>query len=757
MKKQIMTLLTASLLLGTSCSSDFLEEKMVSTITQDYFNTEDGLEQLIVGTYDALLWKYSWQEGPYMFHISSDAETAGSNSFDQYLSSTWAASGAIGNTWANDLLGYYAKQLLGGYPIINNCNRAIESITEGKALGRFATDKAYAAQRLSEAYFNRAWVYYMFVTQFGDVYYNPHSNSSLPAAFNYPRTTSEEIYKHMIADMRYAYDNLPLYTAFSGTEGRERITKGAAAHFLAKLYLQRAQAANYAQYRNADGTINPNDPNAHLGMLYKGNVSTDLDSAIFFATEVINMGYSLADDYADLFEQAVGAYPADSNNEIILAAAYAPNERNSRYGMRFQCYHTCNYVQALWGLPNRTWEYGHMNVRLRQNDWAYDVFTDKMADSRFQKTFRLEYKASLSTSATGVDQEYYTYDDSKNTTQTWTAEDAAYFNEHILPTYTRESWGGRQAVAGEHKIGKGDLGLVFLENSKETAIPLAEAKAQPYVLFPRWVVTEDGKYLYRRKGDNSGNNWAEAQDWGLEMGMGVSACISKFTDINRTGLNSEYGGRNVSIFRLAETYLIRAEAKGRKGDFSGAVADINEVRRRAAYKPGEERAEVLARLYPGHETLTAGEKTYPYTVENDKTNAMEITEAYFTPGTPEAKAENYPATATTKEQCFVHFIYNEITREALGEEVLYEGIHHAGIQADRILYHAQMASTLKGLWPVSDNVHANGQGQDGNGKGYFQPYNTFKPFPQTFINMLTDENGKLLDAAGRAAYQNPGY
>ena len=27
---------------------------MVSTITQDYFETEQGLEQLIVGTYDAL-------------------------------------------------------------------------------------------------------------------------------------------------------------------------------------------------------------------------------------------------------------------------------------------------------------------------------------------------------------------------------------------------------------------------------------------------------------------------------------------------------------------------------------------------------------------------------------------------------------------------------------------------------------------------------------------------------------------------------
>ncbi|MBP3355540.1 MAG: RagB/SusD family nutrient uptake outer membrane protein [Rikenellaceae bacterium] len=753
MKKQIMTLLTASLLLGTSCSSDFLEEKMVSTITQDYFDTEEGLEQLIVGTYDALRWKYSWQEGPYLFHISSDAEIASNTAIDEYMTSAWSASGAMGNTWANDLLGYYGKQLLGGYPIINNCNRAIESITQGKAKGRFATDPAYAAQRLSEAYFNRAWVYYMMVTTFGDVYYNPHSNSSLPAAFNYPRTTSEEIYKHMIADMRYAYDNLPLYTAFSGTEGRERITKGAAAHFLAKLYLQRAQAAEFGQYRNADGSIDNNNPNAYLGMLYKGNVSTDLDSAIFFATQVINMGYSLADDYADLFEQAVGAYPCENNNEIILAASYGPKLANSRYGMRFQCYFNCNYVQALWGLPGKTWTYGNQNVRLRQNDWAYDVFTDKMADSRFEKSFLLEFKALLSTSTTGVDQEYYTYNDSKNTTKTWTAEDAAYFNEHILPTYTRESWGGREAVAGEHKIGKGDLGLVFLENSKQTAIPLAEAKAQPYVLYPRWVVTEDGKYWYRRNGYTD----YATNDVGLEKGMGISACISKHNDINREGVGSEYGGRNVTMFRLAETYLIRAEAKGRKGDFPGAIDDINEVRRRAAYKPGEERAEVLARLYPGHETLTAGEKTYPYTVENDKTNAMEIDATYWDGSSAASKAENYPEQANTDLKRFVHFIYNELTREEVGELNLYEGIHHAGIQAERILWHNQMASTLKGHWDAADNVDGV-LGQTGDGKGMFNPaIHTFKPFPQTFINMLTDENGKLLDEAGRAAYQNPGY
>ena len=47
-----------------SCGDDFLEEKMVATITQDYFETETGVEQLIVSTYDALRVTKQYQQGP---------------------------------------------------------------------------------------------------------------------------------------------------------------------------------------------------------------------------------------------------------------------------------------------------------------------------------------------------------------------------------------------------------------------------------------------------------------------------------------------------------------------------------------------------------------------------------------------------------------------------------------------------------------------------------------------------------------------
>jgi hypothetical protein len=69
-----------------------------------------------------------------------------------------------------------------------------------------------------------------------------------------------------------------------------------------------------------------------------------------------------------------------------------------------------------------------------------------------------------------------------------------------------------------------------------------------------------------------------------------------------------------------------------------------------------------------------------------------------------------------------------------------------------------MASSETGLWPVATNT-ANGNGQDGNGKGkgQYKKHHTFRPWPNAYLILLTDEKGSVLDAAGRAAYQNPGY
>lgn len=759
----------------SACSDDFLKEEMVSTITQDYLNTEQGLNQLIVSTYNAERFYQTYHEGPNMFEAGHDCnETNGNTALNSFAPSVWAPSGSIG-TQANQFMGFQSKQqdgfLIGSYPIIDNCNKAITAIRSGAALGQYASSPVYAAARLSEVLFNRAFAYYNLNTVFGDVYFSTTSSTSLPSNYQYPRTPAEVMFKELISDLRYAVENLP---ASYGDSEFGRATKYAAAHLLAKIYLNRYQGKDYgtAEYgRKADGTIDNSNEKSYLGMLYKGTGTADLDSCIHYASMVID-AHPLAADYFELFRHDLGDFTTEKTTENVLNAIYSESGDNYRYGNRVITFCNGDYTGDKYGIPGRLWEYGSKsNIAFYNNDFGLDVFTNKIHDSRFQKTFRLTYVTGLNktgSSTPGLHGEYYAYNDKNNKTYTWTAAQAAYFNEHVLPTYKRPSWGGRMAVAGEHKMGAEDISRGMIENTKETAIDIELLEAQPYPVFARWV-KEGDKYYYRPQINNDGNGYTfrNSQNfYGLENSAksGKATC-RKYEDPNRSGVDSEYGGRDIPLMRSAEMYLVRAEAYGRKGQYDKAINDINVLRKRAAFKTTDYREDVLARLYPGHETLTEAEQVYPYQVADDNTSyeAIKVDATYWDGTSEKSKLEDYCPAANTNDKRFLEFIYNEYAREFCQEFIYYGVIHHAGVQAQRVQWHSQMGANVtnttyaaKTNWPTSDN-YSGTNGQTGNPKGHFQNFNTLKPFSRTYMELLTDENGVLLDEAGKKAYQNYGY
>ena len=63
--------------------------------------------------------------------------------------------------------------------------------------------------------------------------------------------------------------------------------------------------------------------------------------------------------------------------------------------------------------------------------------------------------------------------------------------------------------------------------------------------------------------------------------------LLKYFDPLRLSVNDGQGGREWVKMRLAETYLIAAEASGRNGDYQTAADYINVVRKRAAWQDGE--------------------------------------------------------------------------------------------------------------------------------------------------------------------------
>ena len=218
---------------------------------------------------------------------------------------------------------------MGAYPHINNCNIALDIIDNVKP-GRFGTDETFRKTRRAEVLFLRAWAYYLISNQLGDVPLLLAARREDNGIYNYPKAKLEDIYKQMFTDATYAYQNLP------ATTDRGRASKWTAGHLLAKLYLNRAQAAPFQ-----------NSSEQYLKMLYKGNVTTDLDSCIAVATEVINgVGgvASLATDYYSLFDPKVAE--ATPSKEVIWAAQFDINvSLNGRFtGNRSVNYHIGDYT-----------------------------------------------------------------------------------------------------------------------------------------------------------------------------------------------------------------------------------------------------------------------------------------------------------------------------------------------------------------------------------------------------------------------------
>jgi hypothetical protein len=704
-----------------SCK-DFLEEKQVSTLTQDFYKTEAGLDGLIRGLYVYARVKHEWDaNGARLIETETDAymsaniDWARVNSL-HYGSDISSISNNVNNYigGANDV---YAP--MGAYPHINNCNIALD-IMETVRPGRFGTDELYASNRKAEILFLRAWAYYLISNQLGAVPLQLTARYEDNGIYYYPKAPLADIYDQIISDLQFAYNNLP---ASQGERGRA--TKWAAGHLLAKLYLNRAQAFDFQ-----------NSGRTHLEMLYKGgNKAVDLDSAISIATEVINGVGGLAPDYAMLFDPKISE--TAPHKEVLWIAQFDVNTSlNGRFQNRSVNYHIGDYT-ANTGVT-RSQAYGRPFGVFKPTDWGYDNFRDKVNDSRFYKTFQYEYISNMPSL-------------SSSTSFTWSQPAANWWNAN-------KPAGEPAVTVNSKRILNGKRALIYLENQQSEALDSAMVLSMPFQFMVRWIKSaKTGNYYYRI--------WHDAK-----TGMGLATqrvppylSSRKWVDPLKGGsadegnFNSESGTRDMILMRLAETYMIRAEAYGRKGLFSEAVNDINVLRRRAAYKPGESRPAVQVQYEPRAVSIPANEKVFPYLVSASTENAILVSENHFTPGMPEAIAEGYIPTVSTKEDMFIHFIYNEKAREFLSEGIAWEDLHNAGILYERVNYLNQMASNLRSvMWPVATNTE-NGNGQNGVGKGQFLEIHTFRPWPNAYLSLLTDENGKPLTEEQSAHYQNPGY
>jgi len=259
---------------------------------------------------------------------------------------------------------------------------------------------------------------------------------------------------------------------------------------------------------------------------------TDYQEAYTTARDLIDTraqyGLSLLPDFGKVYEEG-----NESNTEVIWTSQHTSNLAfNGPNNSGIVNFSADNILNHMW-VPQyerqpgmiRSTQYGRPYIRCTPTRWMTDtVWGNKTNDTRYSKTFQTVW----------------------------------YANDPVTPsTYPRwptplPAGAPPGAVAGQLKFGFGDS-AIYMPGTDRTNAQIAASR--PLLIPPR--------------------NYSSS----------LSPYMMKYNDTKRANLNFP-SIRPVIAYRLAETYLIAAEAAFRIGNMGDAVTYINTIRTRAAYPTG---------------------------------------------------------------------------------------------------------------------------------------------------------------------------
>lgn len=308
MKKYIYLFAVSGLFALGSCSDDFLEnEPYTELVTENFYSTPKDAFQGLVAVYD-ILQREGYGNTLLTSEIASDncfggygiADGQGDLEWDRFLFVTDKDMNAT--AWKTGYQGIYRANIL-----LENLNKV-----------NWGTDTALKTKYEAEARFLRAHFHFQLARMFGDIVALDHTLKT--AEYYSPRSATEETYKLIASDLKFAADNLGTENySQTGNANYGRITKWAAEAYLARTFLF------YTGYYNK----------ADLA-----GVVTKTQAVTYINDVVNNSGHGLVADYAKLWLAAsFGQFAGEDNTEMVFAVRFngsGKGDWNLHEGNRFQ-------------------------------------------------------------------------------------------------------------------------------------------------------------------------------------------------------------------------------------------------------------------------------------------------------------------------------------------------------------------------------------------------------------------------------------
>lgn len=699
-----------------SCAESFLEEELNTSYNTDYFNTPEGLEQLAISLYGNIRWHFGYEWAYAYTLIGTDEFVMGNDNTSEPwytynnnlgpLNYTTAVGAPNGNCPGVDAL--WNEMYYG----IASCNTIIAKADDVIA------DETLRNWCLATAYFLRGYNYYRLTAQYGHCVLQTTPTEGVVR--NFEDATPEQCWEQTISDLRMAYN------LFAGEDDRfgKGVTwcKSTAAHWLAKALLFRVSERNDSWNEN-----------------YK---NADIEEAIRMCDYAIAQ-HPLVDNYSDLYANYTGVNcPIESTSEIIMASpSNATSNTKGRYGNRTLYYFHSQFSNYSGGWIARGYATGGKDFqRCVPTEYAYGIY-DHVGDARMWKTFRTVMGANTNKNV------------ATNPQQIELGDPAIIFilNKKDDNTYDKYQFGCPTQIKLKEGVNANDL--TSYDPANYDYFPNFTDDAGRLPAWGKGESTTTEGHFTDKKGQwvpvagilYQNGQWVR-DNFKSQPRCNMYAHINKTTAGDGAKDQADDSYRDVTMSRSGETYLMRAELKVRKGDYAGAMDDINVIRKRASWKEGENRSyytdgSEAARTQPG-----ANVEKLDQTLLNINTYYLSNPDLDWTTAASDIQLKTFPSNLPAEDEAVIakigvssdyqralHFILNERTRELLGEWQRWETLSRTGTLVLR----------CKAL---NDQVTGIKEGKS-----------ELRPIPQTFLDQLKNSDGTNLTDAQQAAWQNPGY